>query len=145
SQPAIPVAGKSRKDMAPGAGDKVEVTAKYSDGQKFGPTTLTWAEGKPQVVTIPTHTPPEPTKIFTYQVRNDGDEPVDVEVVITKDGKPKTLPLMKADKKKTIDLLEMEGQSLTITGIYGDGKRAAPGTYQIATAPSGIYVIPQKG
>jgi len=132
--------------MAPGVGDKVEVTAKYSDGQKFGPTTLTWAEGKPQVVTVPTHTPPEPPKTFAYQVRNEGDEPVDLEIVITKDGKPTTWPLMKIAKKtpQPVPLPEMEGQTLTLTGIYSDGTRATPGTYQVATQNTGVYAVPQK-
>ncbi len=148
-QPAATVAGKSRKDMPPVAGDRVEVTVKYADGKTFGPTALTWAEGKPAVVTVPAHTPPPPPESFQYSIRNDGEEPVELEIVVTKDGKATTWPIMKFPKKtgptaQPSPLPEIKGQTLMLTGIYADGTRALPGTYQVATQNTGTHVIPPK-
>jgi hypothetical protein len=146
TQPAATVAGKSRKELPPGAGDKAEVLVRYADGTTFGPTPLTWAEGRPAVVTVPAHTPPPPPESFLYSIKNEGDEPVELEAVITKDGKPMTLPIMKIPAKtpQPVALPELKGQSLMLTAIYSDGTRAAPGSYQVATQNTGVHVIPPK-
>lgn len=143
-QPKETVTGKSRRDLSPGVGDKAEIVVRYKDGKTFGPTSLVYAAGKPAVVVVPTHTPAPPPEEFQYTVRNDTDKPVEVEVSITKGGVAKVLPLMKVMPKASAELMPLKGERLMLTGVYEDGSKALPGTYDVKTQATGVYVVPVK-
>lgn len=143
-QPKETVAGKSKRDLSPGVGDKAEIMVRYKDGKTFGPTSLVYATGKPAVVVVPPYTPAPPPTEFKYKVRNDGDKAVEVEINITKSGQAKVWPLMKVLPKATIDLPELTGERLMLTGVYEDGSKATPGTYDVKTQATGVYVVPVK-
>ncbi len=143
-QPASSIPGKSKRELLPGSGSSVEVRGRYLDGKTHGPQTFEYAPGKPIVFVVPAHTPPPPPTTFAYKVQNDGEEPVDLEVAILRGSTPKLWPLMKVPAKQTVDLPEMEGSRLTLTGIYADGTRAASGSYEVAAASTGVYRIPPK-
>ncbi len=143
-QPKESVAGKSRRDLSSGVGDKAEIMVRYKDGKTFGPTTLVYAAGKPAVVTVPSYTPVPPPTAFQYKVRNDADKAVEVEINITKSGQSKVWPLMKVLPKGTIDLPELTGERLMLTGVYEDGSKSVPGTYDVRSQATGMYVVPVK-
>lgn len=143
-QPAQAVPGKSKRDVTGGAGDVADVIAKYADGKVFGPQKLPNTTGKPVVFAVPSHTPPPPPSMFAYKVRNDCPDAVDVEIILIKGSQPKPWPMIRVPAQQTVDLPELTGDQLTLTGVFGDGSRAAPGVYQVATQSTGTYVIAPK-
>ncbi|MFO0973527.1 MAG: hypothetical protein U1A27_08830 [Phycisphaerae bacterium] len=143
-QPALSVEGKSKRELAPGAGDRAEVTVTYADGKTFGPQTLPAVAGKPATLVVPSHTPPPPPSRFAVRVRNDSPETVDVEAILTRGNAPKPLPTMRVASKATVELPEMEGERLALVGVYGDGSKSTPVTYSVATDSTATYVVPAK-
>lgn len=143
-QPGGSAPGKTKWDLPAGEGNEVEIVARYQDGKTFGPQRLTYKEGQPAVLVIPSHTPPPPPKAFAYRVRNEHNQTVDVLVSWVRDEQKKALPAMRVDSNRVVELPELEGQSLTIAATYPDGTPCTPMTYQVTSAATGTYVIPMK-
>ncbi len=144
-QPGQSVAGKSRAELPPGPGDTVELTARYADGKTFGPQNLAYQPGRPAVFMVPTHTPPPPPTHFAYKAHNQDSEPADVVMTIVRKGARKALPTMRIPSGQTVDLPELEADSMMLASTYVDGTAGPSATYEVGQQATGTYTIPARG
>lgn len=122
------VGGKSQKPVS-GHGDAVEISGKYADGRRFGPTRIDLTKAADAAYQVAAHTPEEADSVI-LAVKNEDANDVQVSVAVTKeDGTQNRLPVMIVKAGELVDIGEWKATQVVVSAQYASAKPAVRETY----------------